>query len=401
MFQGRNVTTGVSLLSFPEGDYSHGLVFSPDDRRLAIGTMPVWGSGSVSLLELDYSRGIQTYRGLTGQVCKVCFSLDGRRLAALSHDWQAAVWDRDSGRLVAVINVPPASFVDNASLALSPDCQRLAYAGGHEARLWNLETGEERGWSFRDGEADHEGLQDQLAFTGPDRLLSARVENRDGRGFPAGLMSPDQPKVVRVRNLLGSEPIKPITEIADLELAVHANQLTFDGRYLVAGGFTGSPSHPRHLLNGYEVSMGKRLWSAPVSAEPNQLYVRLDPTSSTLLWWVGDRGFTLLDIADGRYLGTIERRGYPSLGPRASLIMGFDSGTDDEPSGLELRRRDNDGERGLFRLTQDSSFQAGALDARSFTSDGRYAALGSTDGSVFVFDFEAINRRLSGIGMGW
>ena len=65
--------------------------------------MPVWGPGLLSILELDPGRGIQTYRGLAGLVSQVWFSADGRRLAALSHDWQAAVWERDSGRLIAVI----------------------------------------------------------------------------------------------------------------------------------------------------------------------------------------------------------------------------------------------------------------------------------------------------------
>ena len=40
-------------------------------------------------------------------------------------------------------------------------------------------------------------------------------------------------------------------------------------------------------------------------------------------------------------------------------------------------------------------------EVHAFTRDGRFAAVGNADGSVFVFDFEAINRRLSEIGMGW
>jgi serine/threonine protein kinase/WD40 repeat protein len=394
-----DVATGRMLLSFWGGSYSHGLAFSRDGRRLAIGTMPVWAPEPVSILELDSGRGIQTYRGLAGQVGEVCFSPDGRRLAVLSHDWQAAVWDRDSGRLVAVIGVPPAHFVDNAALALSPDGRLLAYAGGHEARLWDLETGAERAWSFRQGEADHEGLQDQLAFTSPDRLLSARVENRDGRGRPAGVMSPNNPRVVRVRNLLGPEPLKPVTEVTDLELAVDGTHMTRDAKYLVCSGFTGPRGQTKHLLNGYEAATGKRLWSVPVTAPPNSVYVGLDPTSSTLCFSLsGERQGTLLEIAGGKYLGTTEICWF-SLGPLANLGMNEYRLSPQDPPGLALLQRDNGRERILFRPLHDSSFQPNTF--KDFTRDGRFAAVGNADGSIIVFDFEAINRRLSEIGMGW
>jgi serine/threonine protein kinase/WD40 repeat protein len=391
-----DVATGRMLLSFDDADYSHGLVFAPDGRRLATGKMPVWGAGLVSIVELELSRGIQTYRGLAGPISAVWFSAEARRLAALSNDWQAAVWERDSGRLVAVIDAPPAQFVDNASLALSPDGRRLAYAGGHEARVWDLDTGVESAWSFRQGEADHEGRQDQLAFTAPDRLLSARVENQNGKGVPAGATTPDARRVIRVRNLLGSEPLKPLAEVTELDLEIDGNHLSSDGKYLVVTGFRGPGDQRRHLLNGYEASTGKRLWSAPFSAPANSGGVGVDPTSSTICFDLGDgKPKTLLEIEGGKYLGTTEI-GCLSVGPLASLGALWEG----NPRGVAFRQRHNGRERVLFTLLRDSSFHP-LSSFHTFTRDGRYASAGNADGSVLVFDFEAINRRLSEIGLGW
>ena len=64
-----------------------------------------------------------------------------------------------------------------------------------------------------------------------------------------------------------------------------------------------------------------------------------------------------------------------------------------------MLQRHNGRERILFGLLNDSSFQPNTIT--SFTRDGRFSAVGNADGSVFVFDFETINRRLSEIGMGW
>ena len=53
-------------------------------------------------------------------------------------------------------------------------------------------------------------------------------------------MSPEKPRVVRIRNLLGPEPLKPVAEVTDLELAIDGSHLTSDGKYLVALGLHGS-----------------------------------------------------------------------------------------------------------------------------------------------------------------
>src|SRR5262249_37023003 len=156
------------------GQYHYGLTFSPDGRRLAIGSDDAWGKpGRVLLLELIDGRGIRTLRGLSGliETATTSFSPDGRLVAAMSHDYRAGIWERETGRLKRVVNVPPGLYQDNAALAVSPDNRLLAFSSDRRAACWEIETGRQIGpWPLP------VGLQDRLVFDGPDRLLLARAE---------------------------------------------------------------------------------------------------------------------------------------------------------------------------------------------------------------------------------
>src|SRR5262249_16161991 len=158
---------------------------------------------------------------------------------------------------------------------------------------------------------------------------SARLETRDGTGFPRGEPGPEKyPRVVRVRNLLGPEPLRPMAEITDMELEVDHNYVTSDGRHLIISGLAGSRGQARRLLNVYEAWTGQRLWSAPVRARPDALSITFDPQGSVLAFDDGnDPRDTLVETASGKLLGTIERGGISCIGPAARLGMGSDGGT--------------------------------------------------------------------------
>ena len=84
-----------------------GLEFSADGKRLAVGCDALFGAkGLVYLFDLDDGRGIRTLRGLSGRIQKLIFSKEGTRIAALTHDWQVAIWDRERGHLLRQIDVP-------------------------------------------------------------------------------------------------------------------------------------------------------------------------------------------------------------------------------------------------------------------------------------------------------
>lgn len=120
------------------------------------------------------------------------------------------MWDASTGRLRHLLDVPRGFSPDNAGFAFSPDGRRFAFSTGTEAVLWDLETGQELAcWSLPPG------LNDAIAFHGSDQLLSLRKETRDnvipfGPNLPA-----DHPRVIRLRDMLGCEPLKPVRVIDD------------------------------------------------------------------------------------------------------------------------------------------------------------------------------------------
>ena len=84
-----------------------------------------------------------------------------------------------SGRLLHVLKAPNGVVADNAALEFSPDGQRLAYATGKAACLWNVKTGEvEEMWALSPG------LIDRLSFPKADQLLLLRLETKDGNFGP-------------------------------------------------------------------------------------------------------------------------------------------------------------------------------------------------------------------------
>src|SRR5205823_2194322 len=80
--------TGRLLLELNTGDFVRGLAFSPDGNKLIVSDESEFGTTGSYLWDLENGRGIQTLRGLSAQVSRICFSADGRLVAALSHDWQ-------------------------------------------------------------------------------------------------------------------------------------------------------------------------------------------------------------------------------------------------------------------------------------------------------------------------
>ena len=228
-----DIPSGQLLLSVGAGNYVAALSFSPDGKQLAVGSVAAFGDAErVEVWELEPGRGIDSLRGLSGPVSKSIFSPDGRLVCALSDDWHVGLWDRASHRLLRVLEVAPGFHADNAALALSPDGQRFAFASGREASLWNVTTGEAlRTWKLPDG------LVDQIAFYGPKQLLLFREETESGTVGPSANFDPIMyPRVCRVRDLLGLEPLKPLAEIRDFNLHVLHAACSTDGRYYVVEG---------------------------------------------------------------------------------------------------------------------------------------------------------------------
>ncbi len=257
-----DVATGQPLLDLGEINMMSGIALSVDGRRLAVSSRSAFFQpGGVVVWDLDWGRGLQSLRGLAGQVAQVRYSADGKRIAALAHNWQVAIWEAASGRLEYLLDVPQGSFADNAGFGFSPDGKRFAFAAGREAKLWDLATGEElRRWPLP------LGFGDQLGFHGADKLLLLRRETKDAKQYPdSDAPAAAYPRVCRIRDLLSATWTEPIKEITDFNGDMFQAVGPADASYFVVQGLKGIPRRP--FTTAYEGPTGKMLWSKPCSAD--------------------------------------------------------------------------------------------------------------------------------------
>jgi len=125
--------------------------------------------------------------GLTGRVVESITSPEpgGSLTAAYSADGKVGLWDRPTGMLRFVFPVAGSLFAGHVALAFSPDRDRLAFAGGGEARLWDTATGKHlRHWTLPTGTAS--GPFDTMAYADPAELLLYRAEQAKGRRQRSG-----------------------------------------------------------------------------------------------------------------------------------------------------------------------------------------------------------------------
>ena len=193
--------TGTLLLQIEaDADQCQGLAFAPDGRSMVVASLIKFvGLNRVQGWTLDDGRGLRSLYGLESRVVKVAFSPDSRLLAGLATDWTLGLWEASTGRLLHLLEAPRGFSPDNAGFAFSPDGRRFAFSTGTEAVLWDLDTGRElASWPLPPG------LNDAIAFHGPDQLFSLRKEARD-HVIPFGPNLPvNHPRVIRLRDMLGA-----------------------------------------------------------------------------------------------------------------------------------------------------------------------------------------------------
>jgi serine/threonine protein kinase/WD40 repeat protein len=384
-----DVATGRRLIASVRNDYTTALAFNSDGTRLAASSWyPFEREPSrrarTRLFALDSGRGIRHLRGMPASIQKVAFSRDGKRVAALSKDWWAGVWDRDTGRLILLCAVPRGLFHGNADLVFSPDARSLAVAAGKSATLWDVESGQSRHWDIP------WGLTDALAYPDPGHLMLMRSEVSDGSQPPASGAPPaTYPRVCVLRNLLGERPTERLKTITEFNWYVQDIVSSPDGAHFVVHGSSGTG--PQNLYQRTRAYRVEGAFVATLPASEEFWSCAFDPSGRFLRCSTGP-GFALLEPPTFRLLDAAPIRSPVALAQDARLWL-VQPGNDGRVSVC-----DRAGKVLLHRLWERFSSLNPAF---SPDLDGRYVLWGDDSGTVFVADLVEIQRRLTGLGLGW
>ncbi len=376
-----DVRTGQTLLRLTHRNWIPGVAFSPDGRRLAATHLPRFNyPGGVDVWRVESGRGISALRGLAAPVALVRWSRDGRRLLALSHDWQLAVWERESGQLRHLLNMPAGLYADNGAIAIDEQGDKLAFSAGKRAILWDLTAGRaEREWSLP------ESLADQLEFLPDGGLRSFRCETRDGRTPPYGeYPAAEFPRVIRIRDLLAADKL-PL-EIPDFNWYVSRIAVGQQGALCTVEGLHGRDGKQRSIVV-FDAGTGAVRKTLPVKYHTNESLLNCDSTGSLLL-----------TTRDATWHQEIVRLDDYSVLSKATYVRALGPGAARWLGGAELRLYQAGAAEPIVALadTPDNVTCRPAFDVT-----GRFVAWGNSDGTVSLVDVESVQGQLAGLGLGW
>jgi WD40 repeat protein len=388
-----DVTTGACVLHLREGDFAQSVSFARDGRHCAFSFANLSsGEPGAKFVELELGNGIRTLYGLRGVVERTTSSPDGRLIAAVTHEWDIGVWERDSGRLLGVLPGPIGRVADSIALAFDPHGRRITCSVGHEARLWDLEKRRMIGqWLLP------EGLCDSIAFSGDGRLYLVRQENksREGGPFPNLFPSDKFPRTVRLYDLLSSTPTQPLVEIDDFDWHIHGIRIAPDGSVFAVDGIQSGREKKRRIFKVYTCQSRREVGSLPTS-------LRLDRPSWFFFDWTSkilavpliedSASVSLFSLPDLGYRG-VTKAAVACLSPGAKWAMNY---TPEQPYGLALY----DVPTGLPVMRMVLDVDAMQLSF-NLSPDDRYATVGHKDGTVSVLDLVEINKQLTKLNLGW
>lgn len=350
-----------------------GAAVSPDGKQVALTkSNQLGGTAGLEVIEFVEDRGIRTFRGLVGQVQFVRLSPKAKWVGALSQTWQVGVWERETGRIAYVWDVPVGATSDNADLAFDEKEETVYFVSGRRACRLNLATGERAGsWSIPFGLSDRLAICPgqnpmllRLVWKGPQAEYRWRELLEEGKSQERSLPAPGGVKMnsdgVDAR---GKYVVVPLKDTAD-----------------------------QSGIRVYDIDTGN-----PIPLPPNMPFARV----SGGLISEGGKFLAIQGSDASGSLTCIYRLPEMTLQctERASNITGIDD------TGTLVARSVTDGSRsefGLFRIGEKRpilSFDIGRMPGgdphRSLTGDGRFCIWGRSDGTVCVADIDRCLEELA------
>jgi WD40 repeat protein/tetratricopeptide (TPR) repeat protein/serine/threonine protein kinase len=322
------------------------IAFSPDGKWLASGgddgTVKLWEPGA----------GPQRAYGHVGPVAAVRFSPDGKTLASASEDGTVKLWD------VAVGQKRPA-FPQHGgmiwTLAFSPDGKSLAWASGDPTlKLWDVATRGER-----------------MAFRGHTHDLAAVAVSPDGRT----LASAAHDNMVKLWDVSTGQERLTLRGHTNI---VHAVAFSPDGK-LVASGANDQTARLWDVATGRErATWALEYWVRAVAISPDGKTVAAATLTGTIKLWDVD---THRERAAARPGGRITALAFSPDGRKLAVLT--------EGRGVTLRDATTLREQAAIAGSPVSA----AANCMAFLGDWKTLAVGSSDGSVKLWDVATGEER--------
>ena len=369
------------------------VAFSPDGQTIASGD----GGFSIHLWDRSSGKLLAVWED-DWKVFSVAFSPDGQTIASGSNQ-TIRLWDRASGKKMAVLS---GHGDDVNSVAFSPDGKTVASGSGDNTiRLWNSASGKVltvlRG---------HEDAVNSVAFSPDGKTVASgsddgtirlwdrasskvlTVLRRHESSISSVAFSPDGKTVasgsydtIRLWNLGSGEVL---AELSGHESTVHSVAFSPDGQTIASAS-------GRERNAPFDTTI--RLWGRASSKEQTVLKghekevqsVAFSPDSKMLISRSEDKTIRLWDRSSGKELAVLrEGSSHMAISPDGQVIV---MGADDKT--IRLWDRTSDKELAVLR---------GGSFPIAFSPDGERIASGALDNTILIWDRASANLlvKLSG-----
>jgi WD40 repeat protein/DNA-binding SARP family transcriptional activator len=364
-----------------------GGVFSPDNTRIAT----VSPDGTASIWDVESGEEVLTLVGHTDAVYNIAYSWDGRLIATTSDDLTARIWDSTTGEELLTLSGHEAPLI---SPAFSPDGQFLATSSyDTTVRVWDLEDGSVK-WVF-----NHPDITGGVDFHPDGVRLAVAVNSTPGMakiydvstgqavvtmtdyidGVNDIVFSPNGDKIVTVSSDNDTKIRDVETGVILMTLYGHIGfifgvDISDDGRLLATGGQDGKAKI-------WDLETGQELET--MSGHVSGLYnVAFSPDGRMLSTDSGDGSVKIWDITpEGS-------REWFTISGHDSLVFGIKYSQD----GKYLVSASWDGTAKLWNAQTGENILTltGHTDRVSgvdISPEGKYLATSSYDGTARIWDF--------------